>query len=105
MARTPVCRVRRANAAHSIEPSLTRIATPANRRCWVPTIRLARGGHSFSSNRQRHGERPSVANAEERLNLIHNLGPSPDAFIFAKLFDPMGRPVVRGSRMDRECGV
>ena len=23
-----------------------------------------------------------MANAEERLNLIHNLGPSPDAFIF-----------------------
>ena len=51
------------------------------------------------------GERPSVAEAEERLNLLHELGPSPDAFTFAKLFDPMGSPMVRGSRMDRGCGV
>lgn len=51
------------------------------------------------------GEHPSVAQAEERLRLLHEQGPTPFAFTFAKLFDPLGEPVVRTPRMDRECGV
>ncbi len=51
------------------------------------------------------GKHPSVAEAERRLTLLHKHGPSPAAFTFAKLFDPEGVPMVRGSRMDRECGV
>ena len=49
------------------------------------------------------GELPTVAEAERRLDLLHEHGPSPAAFTFARLFDPSGRHMLRGSRMDREC--
>ena len=51
------------------------------------------------------GEHPTVAEAERRLNLLRTHGPSRAAFTFTELYDPEGGPVVRGSRMDRECGV
>ena len=51
------------------------------------------------------GVDPTVAEAERRLTLLHEDGPSASAFTFAELFDPAGRPMVRGPRLDRECGV
>jgi len=51
------------------------------------------------------GRLPTVTDAEQKLMLLHERGPSPAAFTFAELFDSAGRPIGRGSRMDRECGV
>ena len=66
----------------------TKIDRPHSALWWVPM-----------------GEHPTVAEAERRLNSLRAHGPSPVAFTFAKLFDPEGRPLARGSRLDRECGV
>lgn len=51
------------------------------------------------------GERPTVAEAEKRLNLLRDRGPTPAAFTFATLFDPHGAPMARSTGRDRGCGV
>ena len=39
------------------------------------------------------GSIPDIADGEHRLNLIHDKGPSPEAFTFTQLFDPQGIPI------------
>jgi hypothetical protein len=51
------------------------------------------------------GEVPTVSDAQERLDLLWSIGPSPAAFTFPKLFGPEGHPLARSSRIDRGCGV
>ena len=53
----------------------------------------------------RAGTLPTVADAERKLDLLRELGPTPAAFTFTQSFDVSGRPMVRESRMDRGCGV
>ncbi len=51
------------------------------------------------------GEQPDVAEARRRLDLLRDAGPTPDAFTFARLFDPDGRPIERSPGVDEECGT
>ncbi len=50
------------------------------------------------------GERPSVAEAMERLERLWRDGPSPEAFSLAEAWDAEGRPVSRTRRSPRTAG-
>lgn len=51
------------------------------------------------------GEIPTLEEMTRRLDLLARLGPSPQAFTFARAFDPEGRPVLRSTASERGCGV
>lgn len=60
----------------------------AARRAWFSEVKGVVGGHALAMWWIRAGERPTVADAKERLALITAEGPSERAFTFKKRFDP-----------------
>lgn len=58
----------------------------AGRRTWFAEAKAVVGGHALAMWWLPAGERPSVADAQERLQLITEHGPSERAFTFKKRF-------------------
>lgn len=49
------------------------------------------------------GELPTVADAEARLDLLRDFGPTPDAFTFARRFGPTGEPIAPAKSLEEGC--
>jgi heme-degrading monooxygenase HmoA len=62
----------------------------AARRRWFADVKAVVGGHALAMWWVPAGERPTVAEAKERLSLITAEGPSERAFTFKKRFPPPG---------------
>jgi heme-degrading monooxygenase HmoA len=60
----------------------------AARKQWFVDEKSVIGGHALALWWIRQGERPSVAEAKQRLELITAQGPSPSAFSFKRRFPP-----------------
>lgn len=60
------------------------------RRKWFAATPAVVGGHALAMWWVRAGERPTVADARERLELISSAGPTERAFTFKQRFAPPG---------------